>query len=67
MELQQFASLVNGLMRGHCDDLNVVAADRGSPFRAAHNELPESMLSHYHSRGLTPTETAEEIAAGAGV
>jgi hypothetical protein len=64
MNLQQFAALVNGLMRGHCNDLNVVAADRGSPFRAAHGDLPESMLAHYHAAGFTPTQAAEQIIAG---
>ena len=49
---KQFCSLVNGLARGHCDDLNVLAADAGSPFRASHVEYPPAMLAHYFERGL---------------
>ena len=59
MSINEFAALVNGLARGHCDDIN--AARPNALFKAVHRDYPEAMLAHYHARGLTPTQALAEI------
>ena len=59
MSINEYAALVNGLARGHCDDIN--AARPNALFKAVHSDYPEAMLAHYHAHGLTPTQALEEI------
>jgi len=56
ISLQEFTAEVNAIEHARCAEIN---KKPGLLFRAAHNDLPESMMELYYNQGYAPQECVD--------